>query len=460
MPHETPVKVLLIEDDEDDFLIAKGILREIRGTACVLDWARTYEEGLDRLLLNQHDICLLDYRLGAHNGIELLRAATERGCQSPIIVLTGLGEHALDLEAMQAGAADYLVKAELRADSLGRSIRYALQRKRAAALAAADQARLAAFGAEVGRAVAGREPLDVLLGRCARAMAKYLNAGLAEIATFDVEHEAMVTRAIAGPLARGIASPSKAPTIELDLEMLTAGVPLVSNRLQDVSAVTDRDWLKRHEVCACAVYPLVIEEELAGVMLLFSQQPLLERVLSEMGSVAGGIALCIHRKQSQEALDRSEVKYRTVVESIKEVIFQLDESGHWVMINSAWRAVSGFEVNTTLKTCFLDYIFQEDQEHNREIFHKLVERKLGSCRHETRLRTRSGQVRWVEIYLQTTVRRGRQATRDLGFVVRHSRPKGGGPPDSKAGSIPAGEPEPGVGVCGRWHVNLRQRGGA
>jgi DNA-binding response OmpR family regulator len=286
MAHDAFVKILLIEDDEEDFILARGLLAEIHRSKFAIDWAKTYEEGLETLLLNQHDLCLLDYRLGARNGIELLRAATERKCQSPIILLTGLGQHAVDLEAMQAGAADYLVKADLRADSLDRSIRYALQRKWAAALAASDQARLAALGADVGRAVAGRESLDILLRRCARAIAKHLNVGLAEIATFDLEQKEMTTRAIAGPLAGGIESPSKAPAVELDIEALAAAGPLVLNRLQDARIVTDLDWLKRHEVCAYAAYPLVIEEQLAGLMALFSQQPLSERVLQEMGSVA------------------------------------------------------------------------------------------------------------------------------------------------------------------------------
>ncbi len=401
MPHETPVKILLIEDDEEDFIIARDLLADIGETKFALDWAKTYEEGLETLLRNQHDICLLDYRLGARNGIELLKAAIERECQAPIILLTGLGEHAVDLEAMQAGAADYLVKAELRGDSLDRSIRYALQRKRAAAQAALDQARLAALGADVGRAVAGREPLDVLLADCAKAMSRYLNAGLAEIATFDPEQKQMATRAIAGPLAEGIESPAKAPMVKLDLDALQATGPLVSNRVQEGGLATDLEWLKRQRVRACAAYPLVIEEKLTGLMSLFSQEPLSARVLQEMGSVAGGIALCIHRKQSQQALDRSEVKYRNVVESIKEVIFQLDEFGNWVMLNSAWTAVSGFDVSTTLKTCFLDYIFPEDREQNRQVFCQLIERGHGACRHETRLLTKSGQVRWVEIYLQT-----------------------------------------------------------
>jgi hypothetical protein len=51
-------------------------------------------------------------------------------------------------------------------------------------------------------------------------------------------------------------------------------------------------------------------------------------VIQEMGSVTNGIALFIERKRSEEALDASEVKYRSVVNSLKEVIFQVNEFGH------------------------------------------------------------------------------------------------------------------------------------
>src|SRR5207249_11403069 len=135
------------------------------------------------------DICLIDYRLGARNGIELLRQALERGCVAPVILLTGQGEHEIDLQAMKAGAADYLVKGRLDAGLLERSIRYAIERKRAAALAAADQTRLAAFGAEVGLALTHRDSLDAILQRCAEAMVRYLNGALARIWIFDAEEK-------------------------------------------------------------------------------------------------------------------------------------------------------------------------------------------------------------------------------------------------------------------------------
>src|ERR1041385_7773860 len=130
------IRVLLIEDDEDDYVITRELLSEIRGKDFKLRWERTFEGGLEALELNQHDVCLVDYRLGARNGIELLRAARDFTCQSPIILLTTSGHHEIDVEAMEAGAADYLVKGRLDANNLERSIRYARQRHRATVVAA------------------------------------------------------------------------------------------------------------------------------------------------------------------------------------------------------------------------------------------------------------------------------------------------------------------------------------
>jgi PAS domain S-box-containing protein len=69
--------------------------------------------------------------LGERNGLELLQEAVANGCKAPIILLTGQGDHEVDIEAMNAGAADYLEKDKLGAPLLERSIRYAIERKRA-----------------------------------------------------------------------------------------------------------------------------------------------------------------------------------------------------------------------------------------------------------------------------------------------------------------------------------------
>ena len=398
------IKVLLIEDDEDDYIITRDIVSEIRGYRFALDWAKTFETGLETMCLNQHDVVLVDYRLGARNGVELLREGLERGCQAPVIVLTGAGQHEIDVEAMQAGAADYQVKAELRPDSLERSIRYALQRKRAAALAAFEQGRLAAFGAEVGLLLTRPDAPPAILERCAQAMVQYLNAAAAHMLIYDPQKQVFVSKAAAGSFLDSELPVADWPKIRLDIGTLQEGKPLLIRQLANDERLLDPLWAKRAGVVSCAGYPLLLEEKLVGLMAVFADRPLTEQICQEMGSVANGISLYIERKRSAEALDASEDKYRSMVENIKEVIFQMDEFGHWTFLNPAWTAVTGFDVQQTLGSFFIEYVHEEDRERDRHIFLQLLEQKLEYCRHETRLLTNNGKVCWVEMYAQPALK--------------------------------------------------------
>jgi DNA-binding NtrC family response regulator len=122
------VKLLIIDDDEDDFILVKDLLEDISHT-CILDWASTYEAGQRLLAEDRHDLCLMDYKLGARDGIELLKFSNEVGFSGPVILLTGMHQVEVDRQALQAGAVDYLVKSKLSAEQLARAIRYALARR-------------------------------------------------------------------------------------------------------------------------------------------------------------------------------------------------------------------------------------------------------------------------------------------------------------------------------------------
>jgi two-component system cell cycle response regulator len=128
--YDRTIKVLLIEDDEDDYLITKKMLAEIKDIRFDLQWKSAYAIGLEAIVKNEYDIVLLDYQLGEKNGLELLREAGEKGCVLPVILLTGFGGREVDLEAMRAGAVDYLIKGRVDANTLDRSIRYAIERNR------------------------------------------------------------------------------------------------------------------------------------------------------------------------------------------------------------------------------------------------------------------------------------------------------------------------------------------
>ncbi len=132
-PDTRALRVLIADDDEDDYILTRDLLLRIGRPRFQLDWTPSYEGALQAIELNQHDVYLFDYHLGHADGLQLLRESLARGCKAPIILLTGNDNWETDVEAMKAGAADYLVKGHLDARLLERSIRYALERTRAQA---------------------------------------------------------------------------------------------------------------------------------------------------------------------------------------------------------------------------------------------------------------------------------------------------------------------------------------
>lgn len=93
-----------------------------------LDWADTYQTGLQKLCEGNYGVCLLDYRLDdGQDGLQLLKMARAAGNQTPTIFLTAETDPALDEQALQAGAMDFLVKAEFTPRMLARSVRYAIK---------------------------------------------------------------------------------------------------------------------------------------------------------------------------------------------------------------------------------------------------------------------------------------------------------------------------------------------
>ncbi len=121
------VRVLLVEDDEDDYILTRTLMSDSENRNLRLDWVEGYDEALEHILANDYDVYLVDYRLGQRTGIELIQEAARAGCHSPMILLTGQDDKSVDYSAMAIGAADYLVKGRIDSQLLGRSIRYALR---------------------------------------------------------------------------------------------------------------------------------------------------------------------------------------------------------------------------------------------------------------------------------------------------------------------------------------------
>lgn len=121
------ISILLVDDDEDDYLITRDLIDEIVHQRYQLDWIDDYAQALRIMDRQDYDVYLVDYRLGLQTGLDLIGEAQTREYHRPIILLTGQGDLKTDARAMQLGAADYLIKSQLTADKLERSVRYAIQ---------------------------------------------------------------------------------------------------------------------------------------------------------------------------------------------------------------------------------------------------------------------------------------------------------------------------------------------
>ncbi len=122
------LRILIVEDDEDDFILINDYIKHLRAWKCEVKWIYRYDDAIEELANNAYTICFSDYRLGAKNGIDLIKDIQARNCNTPVILLTGKGNYEIDIEATKAGAFDYLIKADLDEDKLERTIRYTLER--------------------------------------------------------------------------------------------------------------------------------------------------------------------------------------------------------------------------------------------------------------------------------------------------------------------------------------------
>ncbi len=127
---ETFIRVLVVDDDEDDFVLTRDYFKEIHPNNFKVDWVSNFNHAIDALDKCEHDIYLIDYRLGEKTGLDILDYAAKTSCKQPIILLTGKGDQQIDLAAMKTGAADYLVKDKIDSFLLERSVRYALERSK------------------------------------------------------------------------------------------------------------------------------------------------------------------------------------------------------------------------------------------------------------------------------------------------------------------------------------------
>ncbi|MEJ2443116.1 MAG: EAL domain-containing protein [Exilibacterium sp.] len=125
------IKILLIDEEQAEYLLLAQLLNQVGCGGYRLSWCNTLDGGLDKALSGHFDIILLDYYWRGTTGSDLLRCARAKGCRAPIVVMSAEMVAELDRDIIRAGASDYLIKGQVDAQLLERTVRYAIERKAA-----------------------------------------------------------------------------------------------------------------------------------------------------------------------------------------------------------------------------------------------------------------------------------------------------------------------------------------
>jgi len=388
--------IVLIEDDEDDYLLTRDLLEEIERGNFQLQWVANYEDALKVMHNAQADIYLVDYRLGQHNGLELLKEALFRGIRAPIILLTGQGNRELDLQAMQAGASDYLVKGEINSFLLERTIRYALERRQSEEQLKQRYTQLQSIY-NMTAAVSRAQGIDEIYQEALDGLRQALQADRAAILLFDEDGvlrfkaweslSAEYRKATEGhnPWAADVLQPE--PIFVTDISL-------------DSSLTTLYPQIQAEGIQSLAFIPLVYQRKLIGKFMLYynelhafaDEDPDLAR------TIANTVVFALVRKQSEADLREAEERYRTLVEQAPVVTYRaaLDEFSSTLYVSPQIETLLGFTSAEWIgdATLWSRQIHPVDRDRILALVSEVF-RTNKTFDFEYRMLTRDGRTKWV-----------------------------------------------------------------
>jgi PAS domain S-box-containing protein len=205
--------------------------------------------------------------------------------------------------------------------------------------ALADRARQASLIAQVGAILTRSDTAQEMLQRCAEALAGYLEGASAGIWTLDEVGNSQL-QANAGPALDG------EPVRPIPLARIGAMVkerrPHISNDVANDPWIDDKDWVESAGITACAVYPLMLEDRLAGVLAVYARGPFSPEAVEAIGTAAQEIVLGIQRKDAERALHDREEHIRLLLNSTAEAIYGIDLQGLCTFANAACARLLGY----------------------------------------------------------------------------------------------------------------------
>ena len=326
------IRVLLVDDDEEDYILTKYLFSDFKGKNYQLDWSADGKTALESMKVSEYDIYFIDYRLGEYNGIEIIREAVAAGCVSPIVLMTGQGDEEVDDAAMKAGAADYLVKGEIEASMLERIIRYSLQQARTMETMQISEKRFRSVVQSASDAIFLVDPKGKII----------LWNTAAELTFGYSEDEILGKSAIILMGEKYAKKASDAGMVRTMAEILS---PRSGTVIEAIGRRKDN-----------SEFPL----ELSGSAWTTNEGTFYASIVRDITA----------RIKIRESLKQSEERYRDLFENANDLIYVHDLEGNFISVNQTSEKVFGYRREETLKLNIREIVAPED--------HKKVETEIAA----------------------------------------------------------------------------------
>lgn len=259
----------------------------------------------------------------------------------------------------------------------------------------AERTRLAEFVATVSTAISQRAGLTEMLRRCCDAMVEHLGSAFARIWTLNEKEQVLELQASSGMYTHINGGHARIPVGQFKIGLIASeGKPHLTNTVIGDPRVNDQEWAKREGMIAFAGYPLMIADQLVGVMATFARKPFSQNTLDGMGSVAQSIAVGIQRQFTEGELRQSEERFRELAENINEIFYIAHPEGkQFYYISPAHEQITGQKCDAVYQNphAWLESIHPDDRERIEEAL------RMDSARldEEYRVLRPDGELRWL-----------------------------------------------------------------
>lgn len=353
MTTPSPLRLLIIEDDIVDRKLLERLLGQSSLGTCDVQYADRLSTALDLLQEHPFDIILLDLGLPDSQGMDSVSRLQGRAPHVPIIVLSGLDDEDTATQAVQMGVQDYLIKGQVDSSLLMRAIRYALERKKAERQLQATELRY--------RTIFENSAVAIMMVDAEERLVSW-NEFTERLLGMDEDQ-------LRGRHIRTLYPESEWQKI----------------RVLNVRRKGMQHHLETRMICA--------KGEIIDVDISLSVAQ------DSDGGITGSIGVIrdiTERKHMEEALRRSERRFRQVAENAREWIWEVDAEGTYTYASPVVERILGYKVEEIVgKRCFYDFLHPEDVERLRTEAREILRRKDVFMEFETRNLDNAGKVVWL-----------------------------------------------------------------